>query len=248
MNLASIPPIPVDRLRFEETIHPGGMWSHVIKRHTTLRLTDLEGGANVSVLLYNPLFPSERYNMADTLKGQHIARLTKPYCLYSDMGRIFFSITEDTCGWHDTICGVSHAEMTLAQYGEGRFQELRNRFYRNGYDNLLIELEKWGLGRKDLVPNINFFSKVTSEHVDSGRLIFHVGHSKAGDLIDLRAEMDTLVILNTCPHPLDPAPVYSPKRVKVSVFTSEPPAADDPCRLSRPENTRGFINTERYHL
>jgi len=98
------------------------------------------------------------------------------------------------------------------------------------------------------VPNLNFFSKVASESVDSGRLIFHSGHSKAGDLVDLRAEMDILVILNTCPHPLDPSPTYSPKRVKVSLYSSAPPTINDASRLSRPENAQGFLNTERYHL
>ena len=92
-------------IRFEETVAPGANWSHVLKRGTTLRLTDTEGGANVSALLYNFELPSERLNLPDTLKCQHIARLTKGACLYSDMGRILVSITEDTCGWHDPLAG-----------------------------------------------------------------------------------------------------------------------------------------------
>jgi hypothetical protein len=95
------------------------------------------------------------------------------------------------------------------RYGEARYQEHRNAFHRNGRELFLIELGKWGLGRKDLVANVNFFSKVTVD--DAGDMHFVPGHSKAGDSVDLRAEMDTLVVLNTCPHPLDPAVEWSPK-------------------------------------
>src|ERR1700756_4754530 len=76
---------------WEETLQPGATWSHVLKRGTSLRMIDVEGGANVGAMFYNFECTAERYNMPDTLKAQHIARLTRGYVLYSDMGRIFFS-------------------------------------------------------------------------------------------------------------------------------------------------------------
>src|SRR6202171_3340795 len=88
---------------WEETIHGGAAWSHVLKRGTALRITDLQGGANVGAVFYNFECPAERYNMPDTLKAQHVARLTKGFVLYSDMGRILCSIIDDTVGWHDPI-------------------------------------------------------------------------------------------------------------------------------------------------
>ena len=136
------------------------MWSRVLKRGQILRLTDLEGGASVAALLYNADDPLERYNMPDTLKAQHIARLTRGYVLFSDMGRILCSVVEDTCGWHDTITGHATAATTRVQFGAGTYQKLRNDFYRNTRDNFLIELGKHGLGKKDLTPNVNFFVKV----------------------------------------------------------------------------------------
>jgi len=60
--------------------------------------------------------------------------------------------------------------------------------------------------------------------------------------------MNVLTILNTCPHPLDPSPAYNPKPVHLSIQRVGSPGPDDPCRLSRPENGRGFILTERYFL
>ena len=234
---------PVDAI-FTKTLTHAGMWSGVISRGKTLRLTALEAGANVGLLLYNADVPSERYNLPDTLKGQHIFYLRHPYCLHSDMGRVLASITADTVGWHDTVCGASDAKLVASKYGGINYQTARNDYQRNARDAFLIELTKWGLGQRDLVPNLNLFSKVISD--DEGRLTFVPENAKAGDSIELRFEMDTLVVLNTCQHPLDPDPHYHPREVRLEVFRAPPVAADDPCRRSRPENERAFLNTETY--
>ncbi len=231
---------------FSETIRGGHMWSKVIRRGRTVRLTDLEGGANAGVLLYNADEKIERYNMPDTLKGQHIFFLTAPCCVHSDMGRLLASIARDTCGWHDTVCGCSDAALVRKKYGKRTFQEARNDYYRNGRDCFLVELAKWGMGARDLVPNINFFSKVVAD--EAGHLQFVSGHSPAGASVDLRLEMNTLVVLQTCPHPLDPATAYSPKPVQIEVFPAPPVGPDDACRLSRPENARALTNTEIYNM
>jgi len=229
---------------WEERVMPGAHWSGLLRRGVTMRIMDVTGGANVSVLLYNYDDPLERYNMPDTLKAQHTAYLTKDYVCYSDMGRILCSITEDTFGWHDTICGVSNAEMVEKKYGKTRYQELRNDYYKNGYDSLLTELGKYGLGKRDFGATINFFSKVTVD--EQGALKFHTGLAKPGAYVDLRFEMNTLVVMTTCPHPLDPNPQYAPREVHLTAWHSRPLARNDPCRRKCPENERGFRNTEMW--
>ena len=119
---------------WEELLEPGATWSHVLKRGTSLRLTDMEGGANVSALLFNFECPAERYNMPDTLKAQHIARLAHPCVLYSDMGRILYSVTKDTVGWHDTISGHSNAALVERKYGVLNYQTARNGYHRNAHE------------------------------------------------------------------------------------------------------------------
>ena len=79
-------------------------------------------------------------------------------------------------------------------------------------------------------------------------MAFRTGNSASGSYVELRAEMNVLTVLNTCPHPLDPSPQYAPKPVQLTIRRAAPPGPDDPCRLSRPENGRGFTLTERYFL
>jgi urea carboxylase-associated protein 2 len=232
---------------WEETIEPGATWSHVLKRGTSLRITDMQGGANVGALFYNFECPAERYNMPDTLNVQHVAYLTKGVVLYSDMGRILCSIVDDSVGWHDPLGGCSDAALVREKFGETRYQEYRNQCFKNAKDGFLIELGKWGLGPRDLTSNVNFFSRVAV--TEEGCMLFHPGNSLPRSSVELRAEMNVLTILNTCPHPLDPNPRYEPKGVRISLRKATPQqGAEDPCRLGRPENARGFILTERYFL
>jgi urea carboxylase-associated protein 2 len=231
---------------YQETLPGGGHASFVLKRGQLLRLTDLEGGANVSLLLLNAHEKSERLNLPDSLKCQHTAKLSAGHCLYSDMGRVLAAITADTCGWHDSLGGVLNAEEVREKYGAGRYQELRNGFFRNGVDNLLVELGKWNLNLQDLLMCLNLFSKVSVD--GDGGLHFQPGNSQAGDYLELYAPMDCLVVLSALQHPLDPNPAYAPKPVQLSWYQVESDGISVLCRTSRPENARGFHNTERLYL
>ncbi len=231
---------------YEEFVPGGGHTSFVLKRGQLLRITDIEGNANVSLLLLSAAEKSERLNLPDTLKCQHTAKLTADHCLYSDMGRVLAAITADTCGWHDSFGGVLNADEVQEKYGAGRYQELRNGLFRNGVDNLLVEMGKWNLNLQDLLMNLNLFSKVT---VDAdGAFNFQPGNSKPGDYIELYAPMDTLVVLTALQHPMDPNPAYAPKPVQLSWHQVGSDGISVLCRTSRPENGRGFHNTERLYL
>ncbi len=236
------PGIDPNLVLWTETVPGGGHFSYRIRRGTTLRFIDLEGGANLSLMMYRADERLERLLLSDTLKAQHTSHLTTGNVLYSDMGRILASFAADTVGWHDPICGVSDAALVRAKYGESRYQEQRNDMYRNGKDSLLIELSKWGLGLRDLVPSVNLFSKVTVD--GEGRVQFVPSNSVAGDYVELRFEMDTLIALSSAPHPFDPAPAYAPKRVGIVAWNSGTAGPEDVCRNSCPENQRGYANTE----
>ena len=233
-----------DAVVVSERLRGGQAWSRVLKRGQRLTLTDLEGGAAVAALFYNADDRTERYNMPDTLKAQHIARLTAGFVLYSDMGRVLCSITRDSLGWHDTITGHGTRSQSIARFGEGTYQALRNDWHKNTRDNFLVELGKHELSKRDLVPNVNFFVKVSADL--DGKLTWTSDHSKPGSSVELRAELNTLVILSNTPHPLDPRSSYAPPPVALEVRSGPPAGPNDPCRTSRPENTRGFTLTEAY--
>jgi uncharacterized protein YcgI (DUF1989 family) len=137
---------------------------------------------------------------------------------------------------------VATAKAMASKYGASSYQRDRNDFRRNGRDNFLIELGKHGLGRRDLSANLNLFSKVTVD--EEGGLDFQPGNSLPGAAVELRAEMDVLAVLSNTPHPRDPSDTYAPPPVRLQVLPAEPPGPDDFCRNFRPENVRGFENTE----
>ncbi|MBI3560606.1 MAG: urea carboxylase-associated family protein [Gammaproteobacteria bacterium] len=231
---------------YQDTLVGGCHWSLRMRRGTTLRLIDLDGDANVGMLFYNPENLLERYNAPDTLKCQHTFKLAKGNCLYSDMGRIFCSVTADSLGWHETVCGNSTAAIVNKKWGNHTYQDYRNDRHQNGYDSFLVELAKYGLGKRDLASNINFFSKVYTD--SDGNLHYVTKHSHAGDYVELRFEMDSLVILHTCPHPLNPAKDYPRKPIRYEIHRSTPVTDLDFCKNFCPENRRGFENNRIYHL
>ena len=163
------------------------------------------------------------------------------------MGRIFASITDDNLGWHDSVGGNLLPQHLVSKgWQPVSYQQAHNDWTRTGFDAFLVELAKYGLGRRDMAANLNLFSRVESD--DAGMLRYVNGHCQPGSQITLRMEMDTLVLLHTCPHPLDPSVDYPRRGVDIALGTAEPPTDDDPCYLSRPENARGFANNRLYHL
>jgi uncharacterized protein YcgI (DUF1989 family) len=117
--------------------------------------------------------------------------------------------------------------------------------YRNAKDGVLVELGKHGLGKRDLMPNLNLFSKVTAN--DDGELKFQVSHSQAGNAVDIRFDMNVLVVLSAAPHPLDPKSHYEPADILLTAWHAGIAGEDDVCRQHCEQNQRGFINTARYY-
>lgn len=261
---------------YSEDLPGGASWSGIVRRGRALRLVDLEGGANVAALLFRADQPLERYNMPDTLKAQFIARIAAPCVLYSDMGHVLASVVEDGCGWHDTFTGFSDAAHVAARFGTihgpiaspgptgarvgdgsapvagdasrlpGSYQLLRNGRHTNARDHFLTELGKYGLGERDLGPSINFFTRIGVDA--AGRLAWDPANSPSGSAVTLRFEMDSLVVLSATPHPLDPARGWKPRPVRLEHLRLPAPAEDDPCRLFRAQNARGFELTDRLYL
>ena len=231
---------------YSTTLPGSAHWSLRVRRGMQLRFTDLDGGANLGLLMYNPEDLLERYNAPDTLKGQHTFKLTRGNCLYSDMGRVFASIVEDDFGWHDSVCGTLSEKALQEKYTARSYQDHHNQWTLSGEHSFLTELAKYGLTERDMAANLNLFSKATTDN--DGNLVFDSSAAKAGASLTLRFEMDTLVILNSCPHPLNPAKDYPMKPVGIEMLKAPPVPDDDYCKNFRPENIRAFENNRLYHL
>lgn len=231
-------------LVYQEDMPGAAHFSAILPKDSLLEITNVDGGANVGMLFFNPLNLCERYNAPDTLKCQHTFKITTGNCIYSDMGRVMCSVVRDDTGWIDTVTGNCDREMVLKKWGDRDYQKDRNNWNQNGFDSFLTELAKYGLSAKDIHMNLNLFSRVSVDN--DGNLSFVENHSKIGDVITLRFEMPTLVVFHTCPHPLNPSKEYPRFGVHYAVYATDPASEFDVCRVHCEENKRGFENTRRY--
>ncbi|MCL8384664.1 urea amidolyase associated protein UAAP1 [Xanthobacter aminoxidans] len=218
-----------------ETIPGGWYWSTPLKAGEALRIHLAHGPAAVSMIAWSAADASERLNYADTVKVQWTSALGKGRVLFSDMGRVMFSLIEDTTGMHDALVGGSTPASNRARYGE--------TVLRNTRDNFILETLKLGLDKRDIPPALTFFAPVRTDADGNFRWIEDA--RQTGDFVDLRAEMDLIVALSNCPHPMDPAPDHAPPPVEAIRHQPPAPAADDLCRTATIEAVRGFENNAR---
>lgn len=192
----------------DRVLPAGAEWAGVVRTGEVLRIVDLEGRQAVDVLCYAAADPSERYNAADSMKVAGTIFLTAGHGLYSDLGRRLMTIVADTCGRHDTIGGCCSAESNRLRYGvEGT---------PNCRDNFLRALAPFGLGKKDLVANLNFFMNVPVG--PDGAMAIADGWSKPGDYVDLRAELDVLVAVSNCPQVYNPCNGGRPTPIRLVIY------------------------------
>jgi urea carboxylase-associated protein 2 len=233
--------VGADDLLWEETIAPGGYASRRMARGTRLRLIDTGGDACASLNIFNAEMPTERLNVADTVKVQWNAYLGAGKLLLSDMGRVLASILADDAGTHDTFCGASNVTTNVLKYGEGR----NSGAFPNGRDRLILGAAKHGLTLRDVQPCINLF-KGTRIEVD-GTITPLVGPFAPGRTLILRAEMDVIVVIANCPHVRDPRPEWHSTPLRLTAWRGPVTPETDPVRNATPEATRAFLNSEDYY-
>ncbi len=194
----------------EDTVVPAcAPWSARIQKGDHLRLIDLEGRQAVDFLCYNAADPADRYNAANTIKLNNNIYLGAGCVLWSLRARKMMTIVEDTCGSHDTLYGCCSIEIDEVRFGKTKTRGCQSNFE--------AELAKYGLGAKDMAANVNFFMYVPV--AADGAVAIAEGLSKAGDYVDLRAEMDLLVVISNCPERDNPAAGGEPTPVRAIVYT-----------------------------
>jgi uncharacterized protein len=213
--LVTSPRVPEDAI-FTRDVFAGDPFVYEIRRGQFVRIVDLEGNQAVDTLFYNAKDYSDRYSAQDTIREQQNIYLTTGTKLISSARNVLLTIVADTCGRHDTLGGACAAESNMVRYAiEKRFMHACRQSFLKG----AIEWSnKTGreFGKKDLTANINFFMNVPV--TPAGTLTFEDGVSDAGKYVELRAEMDTLIVISNCPQLNNPCNAYNPTPVRVLIW------------------------------
>lgn len=202
---------------FRHVVKAGEPFMHEIKAGQTVRLLDLKGNQAVDTLFYSAVDPIERYSSVDTIRRQGNIYLTTGTKLYSTEGNVLLEITADTCGRHDTLGGACAAESNMIRYAHDK------KFMHNCRDSFLLGIATYGgtgpaanLTKRDITSNINFFMNVPV--TPEGKLTFEDGISHAGKYVELRAEMDVIILISNCPQLNNPCNAYDPTPAEVLIW------------------------------
>lgn len=184
-------------------------WLHHVAAGQTLRIVDLEGNQAVDFLLYAAADDAERYSAQDTIAAQGNLFLREGTVLRSNEGRAMMTIAASAVDYHDTIGGACSCESNTLRYGH--HTKAQHACVENFLEANLIE----GRGKRDIVSNINFFMNVPVE--DDGALGIVDGISAPGLTVDLRADMDVIVVVSNCPQINNPCNAFNPTPVRMIV-------------------------------
>ena len=197
---------------FSFVVEAGDPFVHEIRRGQVVRIVDLKGNQAIDTLFYNAHDYSDRYSAQDTIREQASIYLTTGTQLISTEGNVLLTIVADTCGRHDTLGGACATESNMVRYA------IDKRHMHACRQSFLKALQHWkhGMDKRDITSNINFFMNVPV--TPAGGLTFEDGVSEAGKYVELRAEMDVLMVISNCPQLNNPCNAYNPTPVQVLIW------------------------------
>lgn len=203
-----------EQASYRQVVDAGDYWMHVVKKGETLRILDLEGNQAADTLFYSAADPGERYSAMDTIREQGNVYLTAETELLSNEGNVMLTIVADTCGRHDTLGGACATESNTVRYS---LEKKCMHACRDSWLLAVAENEQFGMTKRDITHNINFFMNVPV--TPEGGLTFEDGISGAGKYVELRAEMDVIALISNCPQLNNPCNAYNPTPVEVLIWS-----------------------------
>ncbi len=198
---------------FRQTVLAGDYFIHIVKSGQTFRILDLEGNQAADTLFYNANDPAERYSAIDTIREQGNIYLTTGTKLLSTHCNEMLEIVADTCGRHDTLGGACATESNTVRYA---LEKKCMHACRDSWMLAIAEHEEFGIGKRDITHNINFFMNVPV--TTDGELTFEDGISDAGKYVEMKAIMDVIVLISNCPQLNNPCNAYNPTPIEVLVW------------------------------
>jgi len=201
---------------YRQLIGAGSYWMHEVKKGETLRLVDVEGNQAADTLFFNADNPTERYSAIDTLREQGNVYISAGTVIRSDLCRPMLTVVADTVGRHDTLGGACATESNTVRYA---LEKKTMHACRDSYLLAVTENEHYGLSKRDIGHNINFFMNVPV--TPDGGLTFADGVSAPGKYVELRAEMNVIVLISNCPQLNNPCNDYNPTPIEVLIWSEE---------------------------
>lgn len=207
-------PLDASAASFRKVVPAGTYVLHVVPKGATVRIVDLEGNQAADTLFYNAADPHERYSASDTIREQGNVYLGVGSVLMSDLCRPMLTITADTVGRHDTLGGACATESNTVRYA---LEKKSMHACRDSFLLAVAENPQYGLSKRDIGHNINFFMNVPV--TPDGGLTFADGVSAPGKYVEMRAEMDVIVLISNCPQLNNPCNAYDPTPIEVLVWS-----------------------------
>jgi urea carboxylase-associated protein 1 len=195
---------------YSAVVPAGEPWIHEIRKGQIFRIVDLNGNQAADTLFYNAHDLADRYSAQDTIRNQGSIYLTTGTQLLTTRGNVLLTIVADTCGRHDTLGGACAMESNMVRYA------IEKRFMHACRNSFLKAALEWGMTKRDITCNINFFMNVPV--TPEGRLTFEDGVSDAGKYVEMRAEMDVVAVISNCPQLNNPCNAYNPTPVQVLIW------------------------------
>jgi urea carboxylase-associated protein 1 len=202
-----------DQATLRQVIDAGDYYIGLVNTGQTLRILDLEGNQAADTLFYNAEDPGERYSAMDTIREQGNVYLTSGSVLRSNENNPMLEIVADTCGRHDTLGGACASESNTVRYG---LEKRCMHACRDSWMLAIAERPEFGIGKRDISHNINFFMNVPV--TEDGGLTFEDGISAPGKYVELTAKMDVVVLISNCPQLNNPCNGYNPTPVELLVW------------------------------
>ena len=193
----------------DEIVPARAPWSHLVRKGQTLRIEDTHGCQAVDTLFYAAADMGERYSAQDTLREQGSAYISTGTKIMSNRGNLMLEVVADSCGLHDTCAGACSCESNTVRFGH------ETRYQHACRENFVLIMARYGLSKRDIVPNINFFMNVPIE--PSGAITVVDGVSKPGDHVELVAEMDVICAISNCPQVNNPCNGFDPTPIRIVI-------------------------------
>lgn len=173
-----------------QRIEPRTGTAFVLKQGQTLKVTDPQGSQVSDLVAYALADNREVISNGRTFDYEETIRLTTGNRLWSNRSNVMLSIIADDVGLHDFLLTPCSEATFLHFYPD-------KPVHRGCFGNLAAALAEFGITPDHIPVAFNLFMNVSVDGA-TGAIEVLPPTSKAGDSIQLRAEMDCIIGLTAC--------------------------------------------------